>query len=491
MAGRRTRSRGRALALWTALALATAACSVSTPRHGFSTGVRSGGAVPAPGGAAESNGVIAPEGGGAATASGGTAQAADSGSSGVGGVTASGAAVRPAASKAAGVTGTGNVSGGGASSNNNTATTAAAQTASAPGVAKDTITISALAGFSGNYGAILNKIYDNGFGTWVDDVNARGGINGRKVVAKKVDNKDTVEGGVAACKEVQNNGSYIAVSIVGFGGADVSAVDCLDHAGITTLAFNLSGFNASWKHAYSAGDAGKQTAPMASFIKDVIGDHGKIGVIHTDDPLNNAARGALVQAMQKLSMNLVHEETVAPNQASYVAELSHMQGAGATTVAMIVNTNEVLGILRDAKAIGYTPNWTGNYWVTDENSAAAQTVFQGIKAIRNYSSTNSPAFADYAAKAKQYGHSDVTNSTTMALYGMGVMVGDVLTKAGVNPTRDSAGTAIESMVNYNNKITMALSFGPGNHVAEVGMWPIQCCNGDTTWQGIGDAKSEF
>src|SRR5437588_801787 len=110
---------------------------------------------------------------------------------------------------------------------------ATAPTAAGPGVTKDTITISALAGFSGNYGAILTKIYDNGFGTWIDDVNAKGGINGRKVISKKVDNKDTVEGGVAACKEVQNNGSYLAVSIVGFGGADTAAVDCLDHAGIT------------------------------------------------------------------------------------------------------------------------------------------------------------------------------------------------------------------------------------------------------------------
>jgi len=52
-------------------------------------------------------------------------------------------------------------------------------------------------------------------GTWVDDVNAHGGINGRKVIAKKIDNKDTVEGGVAACKTIKTNGSYLAVSIVG------------------------------------------------------------------------------------------------------------------------------------------------------------------------------------------------------------------------------------------------------------------------------------
>src|SRR5213078_3559015 len=102
--------------------------------------------------------------------------------------------------------------GGSGSTSGGTATTVAGQSSSAAGttvgVTKDTITISAMAGFSGNYGAILTTIYDRGFGTWVDDVNAHGGIYGRKVVAKKVDNQDTVEGGVSACKTIQNNGSY-------------------------------------------------------------------------------------------------------------------------------------------------------------------------------------------------------------------------------------------------------------------------------------------
>ena len=106
----------------------------------------------------------------------------------------------------------------------------------------------------------------------------------------------------------------------------------------------------------------------------------------------------------------------------------------------------------------------------------------GIKAIRNYSSTNSTAFADYSAKADKYGHGDVKNSTTMALYGIGVLVGDVLKRTGTNPTKDALPGAIEALVNYNNGVTMALSFGKGVRVAEVGMWPIQCCNSDNTWK---------
>src|SRR5439155_6331937 len=83
-------------------------------------------------------------------------------------------------------------------------------TASAPGVTKDTITVSVIAGFSGALAAMVTRAYD-GLMTWQDDVNAAGGINGRKIVMKKVDHKETADGGVAACKEALSNGSYFAV----------------------------------------------------------------------------------------------------------------------------------------------------------------------------------------------------------------------------------------------------------------------------------------
>ena len=474
--------RGRTVpVLCAAAAVVMAACSVSTPRHGFTAGRGSTGLQAGAAGAGN--------GPGAGGAGGDTAGAQVAASTGAGPVGATGGGPAGRASAAVGSRGgtAVGVSGGGGGS------TGAGAPGGGPvvGVTKDTITISAIAGFSGNYGAILTEIYDNGFGTWLDDVNAHGGIYGRKVVAKKVDNHDTVEGGVSACKEIQNNGSYLAVSIVGFGGADVSAADCLERAGITTLGLNLSAFSPSWHRVFSAGDATKQTRPLASYIRDVIGDHGKIAVFHTDDPLNTAARGGLVAEMQRLGMNLVHEETVAPNQSSFVAELTRTRDSGATTVALVVNTNEVLGILRDGKTLGYQPNWTGTYWDIDENTAAARALFEGVKALRNYSSTNSPAFATYSSKAKATGHGSVVNSTNMALYGIGLLVGQVLQNTGPNPTVEGLPAAIEKILNYNNQVTMALSFGPSVRVAEVGMWPIQCCNSDNTWQGIGDAKTAF
>src|SRR4051812_26482231 len=320
--GRRVHTWRMAAAFVAAVVLAS--CSVSTPRNGFSesqqvvSGSRSKGE--------STTTSLAP--GDTVPAGTGTPAAGATGGSSTGGTrTASGA----------------------------TATTVAASGGPTVGVTDKTITISAMGGFTGQYGPIVDNIYETGFAVWVKDVNDHGGINGRQIISKKVDTKDTVEGGVAACKQIQTNGSYLALSIVGFGGADVASVDCLDKAGITTLAFNLSSFNNSWQHTYSAGDPFKVGIPLASFIKNVLGERDKVGIIYIqNDPVNRAARGGLVAGMKEIGMTPIHEEQIATGQGSFVAEINRMRASGATTVAMMVGGNEAVGILRDAKAVGYT-----------------------------------------------------------------------------------------------------------------------------------------
>lgn len=359
------------------------------------------------------------------------------------------------------------------------------------GITATSVTISVLAGYSGTYGPIFTKIVDNGLGTWVDDVNANGGIGGRKVRLKKVDNKDTAEGGIAACKEVKGNGSFFAISVAGLGGADAASAGCLDAAGITTLATELSAFDPHWNHVFSATGGPRQTVPLASFMKNVIADRaGKIGILYVKDGVFIPATRALAQEVKRIGLSLVGQEAVSPNQGSFVAELSRLRDRGATTVAIIAGV-EGIGVLRDAKAIGYAPNFTGTLGFPDDGfTSASPELYAGVRAIRDYASTNSPAYKPFAAKAKKYGHDDLVNATVMALYGVGLLTERVLVNAGPHPGRGDLTGAIESIQNYNNQI-LALSFGPGRHEATVRMWPLKCCNGDRTWQGSGAPQAFF
>lgn len=471
--------------------LALAACSVSTPRDAAlspdggarsQVGVDSGTSPlgqaqqPAAGSSSTSEGP-AGEPGGAVPAAGGTGSAGSSG----GGGTASAGPARPAP----GSGGTSSTSGSGGASQ------PAGPTGPVPGVSAKEIRFSVLYGRTGMYGQILDGVVEDGMGTWVEDVNARGGINGRRIRMIKVDNRDTVEGGIAGCKEVQQNNSYFAFSLVGFGGADVSATDCLNSAGIPTFSYLVSAYNSRWRSVYTISEPGVTTRPLASFIKNVLKrGNTKVGLFVEKDPLFTAGKQPFLDGMKAQGLKVVHTETVAPGQSSFVSEASRMKSSGAQTVVLIVSGPSGLGIPRDARTVGYEPVYTGNLFAHDEFSRAGAAVQRDIQAIRYYASTNSPAFAKFVETAKKYGKANNPTALTMSVYGLGLVVDRALRNAGRAPTRANLGPAIEAIVNYENGI-VGVSFGKGNRRAEGLQYPIKCCNGDNTWMGTGPPRKVF
>lgn len=466
------------------LSLALAACSVSTPRDGSvatrRSAVSGAGAgdtaeAGAPGGA--QTGDTAPGGGGGAVGLSGSAAAtgaAGSGTAAAGSRSASssGGAQSPAAGSGAAV-----------------APKQPAADGSTVGVTPTSITVSLLAGFSGPYGSLFKTWADNAFGTWADEINANGGVNGRKIIIHQVDNRDTAEGGIAACKEVQGNGSFLAVSMAGLGGADMSSSDCLDQAKIPVIAFNLAGYRSNWRYVVSVNDDSKQAVPIASFIKNVINDGGgKTGMIVVNDPIQLASRDAIGHELERLGIARVKDEIVNSGQGSFVAELSRLRSAGATTVIMDTGS-ESIGIVRDANAIGYHPNFTGLYWTLDEFSQAAGQLWSGIKAIRVFATSESKAYAEYQQKAAKYGHS-VVSTTVMAYYGGAVMISDIMAKVGPALGRDGFIKAAGQLGTYSNGI-QSVVFPPGKLLADVAVFPVVCCNPDNTWKGLGDPKLAF
>lgn len=470
-------------------ALALAACSVSTPRDGLiqgASGQQSFEGAAAGTGEAGQLGV----GEGMTGADGAAAGDALAGAAASGGTQATAGAGQAQAGQAGQAGSTSSTGSGGAAAG---AAQAAATGPSGPvpGVTAKEIRFSVLAGFSGMYGQILDGVVESGFGTWVDDINARGGINGRRIVMIKVDNKDTAEGGVAGCKQIQENKSYFAFSLVGFGGADVSATDCLDRAAIPTISYLVSAYNNRWKSVYTISEPGVTSRPLASFIKNFLKrGNTKIGLFVERDPLFTAGKQPFLDGMAELGMQVVHTETVAPGQSSFVSEASRMKSSGAETVVMIVSGPSGIGIPRDARAVGYEPTFTGALWIHDEFSTAAASVQQGMQGLRYYASVNSPAYAKFVETANKYGRGNNTTALTMSVYGLGLVVEKVLQNVGPTPTREGFGPAVEQIVNYENGI-VGLSFGKGNRRAEGLQYPVKCCNPNNTWMGIGAPQKAF
>jgi ABC-type branched-subunit amino acid transport system substrate-binding protein len=456
----------RAVALGLA-PLLLAACSVSTPRNGFTAAGRAEaarqGVATAEAGA--DGALVTEEGGATASAGGG------GGASGTGRATAS-------AGRAGGAGGSASGAARGAG-------------ASAVGVTKDTITISVIGGFGGAYGTVFEQTYREGFETWLKDVNANGGIHGRQVLVKKVDHGEAADKGVAACREARTNGSFTTFIVEGTGEGNYAAADCLDKAGVTNVAF-AGAPSPTWKHVYGfAASSVEQGASLASFVRNKMGDGGKkLGVLHLTQPAYVAAKDAYVREAKNLGLDIVATEAVEANQASFTPQLLRLKNKGVENVAAIV-TIEAIGILRDAQALDYRPHWTGMGWLFDFISQAARNTADGVQGLAFSATVNSPAYAAFRQKQQQYGTTGSGISTSMVLYGTGLLAGRVLDAAGPSPTQASLVAGLHSIRGYDNGIQPPITYTPEDHAGTHDSFPAICCNPDYTWRGSGPPARKF
>ena len=467
----------RAATIVLAGALALGGCSVTTPRH-ESLAARQTRLANAD---TETSGEA-----------GGTTGATDSGTGADLGATqpidGSPAAQTGAASASASGTAAGSrpaTSAGGAKSGSRAAATGAV----APGVTKDTITISIIAGFSGPLAAVVENAYQ-GIQTWQDDVNAAGGIHGRKVALVKVDHKETADGGVAACKEAESNNTYFAAVLEGTE-ANLTAISCLDAAGIPTLYF-ASSTDPKWKRAFSDSVTSAQSGPiLASLVRARVGAK-KIGVIYVNQPAYKAAADTFAPAAKRLGAPIVGTEAVEPNQASFTSQLLRLKNAGAEVV-LVSATAEAIGVLRDAKSMGWQPQFVSYGATFDFVTVASRNLFDGVLGLRGNATVDTPAYEKYAARmeARGRGHDRTADVEAFLAYGHALLIGEMLQRAGATPTRDSLVTGTESIHGYDNGILPPLQFGPGDHVGAEAAFATVCCNEDWTWKGQGPPRTSF
>lgn len=466
----------RVLALGLA-ALVAGACSVTTPRHGGEAALvaSSGGATADGSGSGGSSAGSGAADGGASSGSGGSA----AGSTGHGSQTATqpASATRGPSSSASG----GTAAGAGA----------AKSSSPAPGVTKDTITVSVIAGFSGPLAAVVAKAYD-GLLTWQDDVNAAGGIYGRKVQLAKVDHQDTPDGGVAACKAALSNGSFFAIVPEGVE-ATLSAVGCLDAAGMPTFYYSAT-VDPKWKVAFAdiipSDQAGTEGA---GYVRSALGGATKkVGVIYVNQASYQAFADTFMAASKKLGVSMAPPEKVEPNQASFTSNLARLQAAG-VQILIISATTDAIGIIRDAKGMGWNPTFTGWGFQFDFVTEAGRNLFDGVAGLRAYAPVDAPAFGPYAARmqADGRGRSRDQDLEGFPTYGHALVVGELLKRAGPSPTWASLVAGAETFNGWDNGILGPITWSRTDHVGTHVTFPAACCNSDWTWKTAAPPRTSY
>jgi len=364
-------------------------------------------------------------------------------------------------------------------------------TTTAAGGGSGPVTVSVVMGFGGPYGRVIDQAYQ-GFEAAIKDVNAAGGINGHQVDLIKVDHHETTAGGVAACKEVESNGSLVAAVLEGNSGANTSATKCLDKAGVPTLYFasaNDPSLRSAFTYLPAASDQGTS---MASYIQNALKlGSTKIGVIYDNGEAYVEQQQKFDTAAKAAGLNVVDNEQVTATQSSFVPVLNKLKGAGAETVVVFA-TAEPPGIWRDAATLGWRPHFTGTGYVFDFVSEAAKATATGVTGLGTNATVETPAYAAYDARMRAYGWAvPRTADQGFVLYGAGQLMAEMLRKAGAAPTRASFVSGAETISGYDNRILPPITYSKANHFGTTASFPSSCCNADFTWRAAGAPASAF
>jgi ABC-type branched-subunit amino acid transport system substrate-binding protein len=361
------------------------------------------------------------------------------------------------------------------------------------GVTKTSIRISVSGGFSGVAAPVINKFYANGLQVWQKEVNAAGGIFGRQVELVKIDNQLTPDGAVAACKEVKGNATFMNFIIVSTGDTEV---DCEDAAGIPVV-FQSASTLKPWKNVLVTNSLAASAAADVSMLKSSSMNAGgkKIGIVYTGDQTQfDLSYKAHAAELKKQGLNLVHSEKITLNQTSLVSEMSRMKASGAEVV-MLITALESSGIVRDAKAIGYMPQWfaTSTTASSDAMARAVGEGYRGVHGARWQATSEDPAFAAFVAKVREHGGDAARADTTDAqVYALADVMGEMLRLAGPNLTRSSFVAKARTIDHYTGQLQLLGPFTlKGRQVGLVAEFPVECCNPDKTFKSLGPAQEKF
>ncbi len=334
------------------------------------------------------------------------------------------------------------------------------------GVTPTSILIGQSAAFTGP-AAQLGIQMRAGANLWFDQVNGKGGINGRRIELKSRD--DQYESALAAentRKLIEEDGVFLLFAYVGtptsqaslpiFTAAHVPFVAPFTGAELLRTPFNRYVFNV-----------------RASYFDETeqIVDHlvrtgvRRLAVFYQNDAYGQAGLEGVNRALARRNMQTVALGTVERNTTNVADAVKAIAAAQPEATVMISAYTSVAEFVRQMKAAGsgsqfFTVSFVGSTAL----AAALGKDGHGVmisQVVPFPWSTLSPVVKEYLDLVKQAGNVEANFSSLEGFIAARVLV-EGLRRGGKDLTRAKFITAMESMSNYELG-GFAVRFSPGNH----------------------------
>lgn len=434
--------RARIVALLVVLAVAAAACGQKEGVH-VATG----------GGGGSGDLAFSETGGGAGAAGDATATEGAAGTGGAGGAGGGGAGGGAATGGA----------GGAAGGRSGAAAGAAGGNVAAGPVWGDTITLGIHAPITG--AAPLPSTFAPASKLYPDYINAKGGINGRKLDAVVVDDKYTPSTASQVCTEMikQKN----AFLVIGGGGTDQIQACARTSAsfGVPYLSAGVTEVGLrSLKNYFAVSMSYPQQGPyLANFIKQKFGaTPGNTAMVYSDTPNFEDAREAFVKTMGNVK---IYKLSRNPSQSELAGAARDMCASGMKVVYPLMAPTNWLFIAAQAKPL-CNIQWSG-VGLTMGLNTVARTGCEGNRPVDGATFFSPFPGIDKALSMDPEFAAAVQGKTWddiyVALWTTSKAIGEMLKATGKDLSRAKFVAQVENTKNLTTGMAPVLSYSPNDH----------------------------
>src|SRR5262252_3654309 len=343
---------------------------------------------------------------------------------------------------------------------------AASANAQTPGVTSRSILLGQSAAFTGP-AAQLGIQMNVGTKAYFDYVNAQGGVFGRKIELKTLDDRYEANLCIDNTKKlIQEDRVFALVSYVGTP-TTVAAMPIFTEAKVPLIGpFTGAESLRNPVNRYIFNVRASYYDETEKIVEQLVstGNH-KIAVFYQDDAYGQAGLKGVQIAMDKRNMKAVAMGKVERNTVKVEEAVKAINGAQPDGVIMISAYTSIAEFVRQMKAAGSTTQFHNVSFVGAKAlSDALKDEGYGVaisQVVPFPWSPSVPIVKEYQQVLAKAGHTDF-NFSSLEGYLVGKVVVEALRRAGKEPTREKLVTALEGMSNVDLG-DFVVSFSPTNH----------------------------
>ena len=339
----------------------------------------------------------------------------------------------------------------------------------------DSITIGTVTTNSGT-AAAYGEAEVKGFELAVSEINAKGGINGKKVKLESMDDKGDATEASNAYNKLAGDNNVLAVAGPTISATTAAVAPLADQSKLVTIAPAATSdsietgnylFRTCFKDSYQ-GEVAARFAAENLKVK-------KVAVLYgTGDPYSSGVGEAFAKAAEKLGLEVVDKESSSSaDDTEYSAQLQKIQASGAELLYAPYYYS-VAGpyILPQARSVGFEgyvmgPDGYDGLKLTGDKSQYNKTYYTTHYSADDNTNTKVQDFI------KSYKSKNNAEPNTFAALGYDTiyMIKQAIEKAGENATREDVRNAVAGMTfdGVTGKFTMDKSGSPTKSVTVLEM----------------------